>query len=200
MPPMFREAALPRRAVLLGGAGIATGAALVGCAAEPDPEPPAPVEPVPDPSPPEPAPAPEPIAPMPDVEAVIAAHEGRVPSQWGMEIPGVVRTAYDAGSATPERVFLSLDACGGPAGSGYDERLIAGLIALQVPATLFLNLHWIETNPALAESLAANPLFELGNHGSDHLPLSVTGRPPTASPARRACGMRRWRCGATTSR
>jgi peptidoglycan/xylan/chitin deacetylase (PgdA/CDA1 family) len=39
-----------------------------------------------------------------------------------------------------------------------------------------LNLRWIEANRPVAERLAANPLFELANHGSRHLPLSVDGR------------------------
>lgn len=46
----------------------------------------------------------------------------------------------------------------------------------QVPATLFLNSRWIEANPALAGELAANPAFLIGNHGTKHKPLSVTGR------------------------
>jgi peptidoglycan/xylan/chitin deacetylase (PgdA/CDA1 family) len=127
---------------------------------------------------------------------VIAAHEGRVPQHWGVDIPGVVRTGPEAGSADPGRVFLTLDACGGPHGSGYDERLVDGLRAAAVPATLFLNLRWIETHAGLAATLAADPLFELGNHGSAHVPLSVTGQqaygiPGTASV--RDAAMEVWR-------
>lgn len=166
--------------MLLGAAGL-VGTALIGCAAEPVPAPANEAVPDPIPSPraepmPSETPAPEPAPSVPDVEAVIAAHEGRVPQHWGVDIPGVVRTGHDAGSADPTRVFLTLDACGGPHGSGVDERLIAGLQQAQVPATLFLNLRWIEANAPLAAMLAADPLFELGNHGSAHLPLSVTGR------------------------
>jgi peptidoglycan/xylan/chitin deacetylase (PgdA/CDA1 family) len=46
---------------------------------------------------------------------------------------------------------------------------------LQVPATLFLNARWIQANRSLTGDLAAVPFFELANHGSRHLPLSVTG-------------------------
>jgi peptidoglycan/xylan/chitin deacetylase (PgdA/CDA1 family) len=45
-----------------------------------------------------------------------------------------------------------------------------------VPALLFLSSVWIDANPGRAEQLAANPLFEIGNHGTRHVPLSVTGR------------------------
>lgn len=179
--------AMSRRAVLFG-AGALAALPLAGCAAEApgsaagrtaEPTPPRattsprsaaeqPAEPSPEPSTEAPA--------QPDVEAVIAQHEGRAPQHWGLDIPGVVRTGADAGSAHPDRVFLTLDACGGPHGSGVDERLIAGLQAAGVPATLFLNLRWIEAHAELARTLAADPLFELANHGTAHLPLSVTGQ------------------------
>ncbi|MGK0741863.1 polysaccharide deacetylase family protein [Leucobacter sp. Z1108] len=178
--------AWPRRAFLISAVGgVATLA--FGCAPEVNgsrprsvtsPTPPASLSPETsaDPLAEKPATtAPSPPAP-PDLEAIIAAHEGQVPQHWGIDIPGVVRTGIEAGSAQPERVFLTLDACGGPHGSGVDERLIAGLREASVPATLFLNLRWIEAHAGLAASLAADPLFELANHGSDHLPLSVTGR------------------------
>lgn len=161
-----------RRSLIVGSLGIA----LAGCAAEPEPTPAPAATPTPTPTPePTPTPAPTPTPPPVDVEAVIAAHEGRAPTHWGIDIPGVVRTGSDAGSAAPGAVFLTLDACGGPAGSGYDEALIAGLVAAGIPATLFLNMRWIETNRGIAEALAAEPLFSIQNHGSRHMPLSVTG-------------------------
>ena len=45
-----------------------------------------------------------------------------------------------------------------------------------MPATLFLNSRWIDANPAVFRRLAGEPLFEIANHGTRHLPLSVTGR------------------------
>src|ERR1700761_2822141 len=86
--------------------------------------------------------------------------------------PGVVR-----GLGTTRRVIaLTFDACGGPGGSGYDAALIAFLRRQEVPATLFLNSRWIDENPAVFRQLRREPLFELANHGTRHLPLSVTGR------------------------
>jgi peptidoglycan/xylan/chitin deacetylase (PgdA/CDA1 family) len=45
-----------------------------------------------------------------------------------------------------------------------------------MPATLFVNARWIEANPRKFQRLAADPLFEIANHGTVHRPLSVTGR------------------------
>ncbi|KHL05244.1 polysaccharide deacetylase family protein [Sinomonas humi] len=112
--------------------------------------------------------------------AIEERFRGRRPTQWGLAVSGVVtRTATTA-------VALTFDACGGPGGSRYDAALIQTLRRLKVPATLFLNARWIEANPTLSTELAADPLFEIGNHGTAHVPLSVSGRsaygiPGTAS-------------------
>lgn len=169
---------LTRRSLVIGSVGLL----LAGCSPEApaDGHPrPATSTPAPFATPePEPTPEPDPVLetpPRPDVEAVIAAHEGLAPTRWGIHFPGVVRTGVDAGSAQPGAVHLTLDACGGPTGSGYDAALIDGLVQAGIPATLFLNLRWITANPDLAAQLAANPLFTIQNHGAVHRPLSVTG-------------------------
>ncbi|WP_336651524.1 MULTISPECIES: polysaccharide deacetylase family protein [unclassified Leucobacter] len=169
---------IARRSALLGVGGI-LGLALSGCATA-RPVAPGSSRVTADPHPREVAPADPPAAaapaapPLPDVEAIIAAHEGRAPSQWGTDIPGVIRTGGEAG-LDPAAVYLTLDACGGSAGSGFDAPLIEGLTAAAVPATLFLNHGWIAANYQLAAALAANPLFSIQNHGTRHLPLSVNG-------------------------
>lgn len=56
-----------------------------------------------------------------------------------------------------------------------DHAALDMLQRLQVPATLFMNARWIHANRSLAGDLAAVPFFELANHGSQHLPLSVAG-------------------------
>lgn len=102
--------------------------------------------------------------------AVTQRFQGRTPTAWGLETQGVVlRNAQQA-------IALTFDACGGRDGSGVDTALLSLLRAQQVPATLFLNSRWIEANRALADQLAADDLFELANHGTRHLPLSVSGR------------------------
>jgi peptidoglycan/xylan/chitin deacetylase (PgdA/CDA1 family) len=54
--------------------------------------------------------------------------------------------------------------------------LLEFLIDKQIPATLFINGRWIDANPELFRQLAANPLFEIANHGIRHRPASITGR------------------------
>jgi peptidoglycan/xylan/chitin deacetylase (PgdA/CDA1 family) len=92
------------------------------------------------------------------------------PREWGLDVTGTV-THTGVPSAA-----LTFDACGGPGGTGFDDRLIAVLRGHKVPATLFLNTRWVAANRGLAHELAADPLFAIGNHGSRHLPLSVRGR------------------------
>jgi peptidoglycan/xylan/chitin deacetylase (PgdA/CDA1 family) len=102
----------------------------------------------------------EPTAPPPE------------PTEWGLRVTGVrTRLATDQ-----PLIALTFDACGGPRGSGYDSTLIDGLLAAQVPATLFVNARWAKANPDRLRELAAEPSFELANHGTEHRPLSVTGR------------------------
>ncbi|MBG6226781.1 peptidoglycan/xylan/chitin deacetylase (PgdA/CDA1 family) [Arthrobacter sp. CAN_A2] len=70
---------------------------------------------------------------------------------------------------------MTLDFCGGAGGAGADSTIIDLLRRLQIPATLFLNGRWITANPTLAQDLAADALFEIANHGTNHYPLSVSG-------------------------
>lgn len=112
-----------------------------------------------------------PAVPSSETEAsIVARYAGRAPAQWGLDVTGVIsRTSSTS-------VVLTFDACGGSGGTGYDEPLITTLRQLSVPATLFLNARWIDANPALAAELAADPLFEVANHGFRHVPLSVAGQ------------------------
>ncbi len=90
---------------------------------------------------------------------------------------------------TTQNVVLTLDACGGPYGSAYDAELIDFLRAERIPAVLFLNKRWIEANPAQVDRFAAEQdLFDIGNHGTRHAPLSVTGRSQFKEPGTRDAG------------
>lgn len=101
-----------------------------------------------------------------------ARYAGVTPVKWGEVVPGV-RTKLN----TDEKVIaLTLDACGSPKGKGVDSKLLEFLIKEQIPATLFVNGRWIDANPELFRQLAANPLFEIANHGMRHKPASVNGR------------------------
>jgi peptidoglycan/xylan/chitin deacetylase (PgdA/CDA1 family) len=95
-----------------------------------------------------------------------------VPQAWGLNVPGVVTRLQGAGRA----VALTFDACGGRGGDGYDAALIGFLRQEQIRATLFLNARWIDANAAVFADLVADPLFDIANHGTRHLPLSVRGR------------------------
>ncbi len=112
------------------------------------------------------APAP---TPLPTRQQIIDEFASRKPTQFGMFLPGMIRHGK-------RRVALTFDACGGPRGSHYDAQIIHTLRKRHVPATLFLNSRWIEVHPQAAADLADDPLFELGNHGWLHRPLTVAGQ------------------------
>lgn len=95
----------------------------------------------------------------------------RTPHEWGERVEGVKTTME-----TPhKKMALTFDACGGPTGNGYDETLITFLIEENVPATLFVSEQWIHDNEQTFMKLAENPLFQIENHGTNHVPLSVDG-------------------------
>ncbi|WP_420751351.1 polysaccharide deacetylase family protein [Rhodococcus sp. O3] len=71
---------------------------------------------------------------------------------------------------------LTFDACSGAHGSALDGGVLEALAEYAIPATVFLNERWIRANLAEAEKLVANSILRVENHGSAHVPLSVTGR------------------------
>lgn len=135
------------------------------------------------PATPPPAAPPPVITPVLTRADVVARYAGVAPGALGLDVPGVVHRL----PARDRVVALTFDACGGARGSGYDAALVETLRSTGTPATLFLNQRWILAHPGLAAELAADPLFELANHGTAHLPLSVRsaaayGIPGTAGP------------------
>lgn len=96
----------------------------------------------------------------------------RTPQEWGLAVTGTA-TSF---AARGKQAVLTLDACGGPGGSGYDAALIETLRSTSTPATLFINRRWAQQNPSITQELVEDLLFEIGNHGTRHLPLSVTGQ------------------------
>jgi peptidoglycan/xylan/chitin deacetylase (PgdA/CDA1 family) len=92
-------------------------------------------------------------------------------SEWGQSIAGV-RTRLDTDEAV---VAITLDACAGPGGLGYDSALIDLLVAEEIPATLFVTRTWIEANEDVFAQLASQDQFEIANHGTECRPLSITG-------------------------
>ena len=103
--------------------------------------------------------------------AVTAKYNGEKPSVFSQWTAGV-KSRID----TSEKVAaITLDACGGKRGSGFDRELIDFLRSEKIPATLFLTALWIDANPGLTEELSRDPLFEIENHGYRHKPASVKG-------------------------
>jgi len=93
------------------------------------------------------------------------------PSSWGIFLNGVLTRV----PIEEKLAAITLDACDGRA-FGYDSELIDFLTKNGIPATLFISGLWIDAHKETFLTLALNPLFELGNHGARHKPLSTTGR------------------------
>lgn len=102
----------------------------------------------------------------------LTIYEHQKPTEWGEFISGV-KTKMETNE---KAMALTFDACGGEHGSLYDEALMNYLIDHQIPATLFVNARWIKSNEPLFLELAENPLFQIENHGTEHKPLSVSGK------------------------
>lgn len=99
-------------------------------------------------------------------------YKNQTPKEWGESVTGV-KTKIK----TKEKlVAITMDACGGGLGNGFDKELIDFLQKEQIPATLFINARWIDKNLETFKSLASNPLFEIGNHGFLHKPASINGK------------------------
>lgn len=96
-------------------------------------------------------------------------YDGAAPTHFGLSMPGIVETVPAVPGA--RTIALTFDACGG----AYDHALIDVLREHEVPATLFLAQPWIEAHPEITRELVRDELFQIENHGTRHLPLSVTG-------------------------
>lgn len=95
----------------------------------------------------------------------------RQPKEWGENVTGV-KTRFQTNE---NEIALTFDACGGVNGSLVDDHLLEFLRQENVPATLFVNQRWVIDNEALFIELAADPLFQIENHGTEHRPLAVSG-------------------------
>ncbi|MFJ8744483.1 polysaccharide deacetylase family protein [Embleya sp. NPDC127516] len=73
-------------------------------------------------------------------------------------------------------------------GSEYDKALVDLLRERSIPATLFVNSRWVDENLSTLEQLAADPHIEIANHGTRHLPLSVSGRSAYGIPGTKDAG------------
>jgi len=72
------------------------------------------------------------------------------------------------GPRDSKKVALTFDACPTSHPDEYDRQVIEVLVREKVPATLFMSGRWVEKNSEKAKELAAQPLFEIGNHAYWH--------------------------------
>ncbi|WP_288431649.1 polysaccharide deacetylase family protein [uncultured Agrobacterium sp.] len=71
------------------------------------------------------------------------------------------------GKGEVTRVAITLDACMGKT----DFRILDTLVNEKIPATIFVTARWLKHNPQALATLLAHPdLFEIENHGENHIP------------------------------
>lgn len=89
---------------------------------------------------------------------------------WAENVPGVKTKLV-----TNEKVLaLTLDVCGS-VGDGCDYRYVDFLKQEDIPATIFVSSKWIQRHPGDFQKLSECPLFEIANHGLNHVPASING-------------------------
>ncbi|GEO84299.1 MULTISPECIES: polysaccharide deacetylase family protein [Alphaproteobacteria] len=77
------------------------------------------------------------------------------------------RLHVEKGGQSAPRVALTLDACSGQT----DRRILDVLMAEEIPATIFVTGRWIRRNAEALALMAGRPdLFEIENHGLNHVP------------------------------
>jgi peptidoglycan/xylan/chitin deacetylase (PgdA/CDA1 family) len=83
-------------------------------------------------------------------------------------IPWQVPYFVTNGLRTEKKIALTFDACPTHRTSQYDKAITDVLVETQTPATMFLSGRWMQEHPKVTQSLAAIPIFELGNHSDTH--------------------------------
>ena len=79
-------------------------------------------------------------------------------------------------------IAFTFDACRGRH-NDYNAKLIDYLRSEKVPATLFITAVWADKFPDRLKELAADPLFEIENHGWRHKACSYAGTRKYGVPA-----------------
>ncbi|MCM2395152.1 polysaccharide deacetylase family protein [Rhizobium sp. S95] len=92
------------------------------------------------------------------------------PAVGAVEVKGTLEphlnVAKSENHATPH-VALTLDACSGH----VDMRILSVLMDEEIPATIFVTARWLRKNAEALALLKSRPdLFELENHGLNHVP------------------------------
>lgn len=103
---------------------------------------------------------------------VIAAPHSSIAS--GLREPHM-RIADPAPTGQPNQVAVTLDACSGKT----DWRILGALVAHKIPTTIFATAKWMRANPkALAVMVAHPDLFEIEDHGAEHIPAVIGNERP----------------------
>ena len=90
---------------------------------------------------------------------------------WGEFVPGI-----DEKLVTRTKIIaFTFDACGGKNGNGYDKELIDYMRDERIHATLFISGKWIDSQFTTFLDLSRDSLFEIENHGLNHIPCSFSG-------------------------
>jgi peptidoglycan/xylan/chitin deacetylase (PgdA/CDA1 family) len=96
---------------------------------------------------------------------LLAAMPLQAAPRHGALVEPSLHLASDHG-LTP-RVALTLDACSGRT----DRRILDVLVENRIAATIFVTARWLKRNPETLAVFKAHPdLFELEDHGRDHVP------------------------------
>jgi peptidoglycan/xylan/chitin deacetylase (PgdA/CDA1 family) len=120
-------------------------------------------------SPPPAAPA-RPTAALTPIAALSPADTWRAPGPDRLPpLQPLDPTLVTHGDRSLPAIALTFDACQTvDEPTGYDEAIIKILTDTGTPATLFLGGLWVQWHTTQTRALAANPLFELGNHSWGH--------------------------------
>lgn len=105
-------------------------------------------------------------------EKIIREFRNTKPGEFGPFVKGVKTNL----KTTDKIIALTLDACDGKKGNGYNADLIDFLRKQRIPATLFVTGRWIDAHRKTFAELAEDTLFEIENHGLNHRVCSTTGR------------------------
>jgi peptidoglycan/xylan/chitin deacetylase (PgdA/CDA1 family) len=124
-----------------------------------------------------PTPSPEEVLPPAAVaKPTEGLTSGATPSPAGRwrasgpdKLPPLDPTLVTHGDRSLPAIALTFDACQTvDEPTGYDEAIIKVLTDTGTPATLFLGGLWMQWHASQTRALAANSLFELGNHSWSH--------------------------------
>jgi peptidoglycan/xylan/chitin deacetylase (PgdA/CDA1 family) len=102
---------------------------------------------------------------------IVAEYAHAQPGKWGEFVQGVNEDI----STTNKIMAFTFDACGTKYGDQYDAELVAFLDKERIPATMFFTGLWIDANPKIFNQLVKDTLFEIENHGLNHLPCAISG-------------------------